>query len=117
MNRSKFYKQGYAAGKARGSWIIDGNSTLETCKRIAQGFDDGDPEILDLQPSPLSGEFAGESIKELFGYQPSSHCLDLYEAGYSDGFWSEVIQSAMIQIDGDIVQREQTSNYYAGLGV
>jgi len=102
MSKSKFYREGYSAGKARGSWIIDGNTTLETCKRIVQGFDDGDPEIMDMQPSPLSGEFAGESIKELFGYQPSSHCLDLYESGYSDGFWSEVIGSAMSQIDSEV---------------
>jgi hypothetical protein len=116
-NRSKFYREGYSAGKAAGSWIIDGNTTLETCKRIVKGYDDGDPEIMDIQPAPLSGEYAGESIKELFGYTPSSRCLDLYESGYSDGFWSEVIQSAMYQIDGDTVQREQESNYLAGLGV
>jgi len=102
MSKSKFYREGYSAGKARGSWIIDGNTTLETCQRIVQGFDDGDPEIMDMQPSPLSGEFAGESIKELFGYQPSSRCLDLYESGYSDGFWSEVIGSAMSQIDSEV---------------
>jgi hypothetical protein len=116
-NRSKFYLEGYAAGKARGSWVIDGNTTLETCQRIVQGFDDGDPEIMDIQPSPLSGEWAGESIKELFGYQPSSHCLDLYEQGYSEGFWDEVMSAARSQVEWDVMQREQESNYLAGLGV
>ena len=116
-NRSKFYREGYKAGQAAGSWIIDGNTTLESCRRIVQGYDDGDPEVLNMQPSPLSGEWAGESMKELFGYQPSSRCLDLYEQGYSEGFWDEVMQAARGQVEWDLMQREQESNYARSLGV
>ena len=97
-SRSKFYKDGYAAGLAAGSWVIDGNTTTERCAAILKGLEDGDPAVMDLQPAPLSGEWAGESIPELFGYTPSSRCLDLYEEGYSAGFWDEVERAARYQV-------------------
>jgi len=96
--QSKAYKAGFEKGQADGSWILDGNSTKETANRILDGFENGDPEIMDLQRAPLSGEFAGESISEL----SSQYGIDLekeenqdrFENGYSDGFWNEVQRSA-----------------------
>lgn len=40
-------------------------------------------------PSPLSGEMAGESIPEIFGYWPDDEILDAYEEGYADGWADE----------------------------
>ena len=94
MAKRKYYKMGEEAGKAAGSWIIDGNTTAETAQRIIDGYDANDCTVMDLQPSPLSGEWAGESISELFGKQPTDSQLDDYENGYSEGFWAEVIRSA-----------------------
>jgi hypothetical protein len=52
---------------------------------IAKGL--GEPEEI---PSPLSGEWAGESIPELFGLsvgeQYEETVADDYEQQYSDGF-------------------------------
>lgn len=59
--------RGHDAGSAAGSWVIDGNTTRETALHILRGYEDGDPEIMDMMPAPLSGEWAGESITELLG--------------------------------------------------
>ena len=54
------YEIGTQAGRAVASWVeISDSATAHT---IIVGYHDGDPEILDMQPSPLSGEWAGESI-------------------------------------------------------
>jgi len=89
-------------GHACGSWVIDGNTSAETCRAIVQGYDDGDPVILDMQPCPLSGEWSGESIPEL----SDQYGIDLtdddvtteFKEGFSDGFWSEVIRAARYQL-------------------
>jgi hypothetical protein len=48
-------------GSNAASWVFDGNTTQETYRRVLQGIEDGDPEILDSLPAPdLSGQWAGE---------------------------------------------------------
>lgn len=42
---------GKAYGRGAGSWVIDGNTTVAAAARILKGYDDGDPEIMDLCPS------------------------------------------------------------------
>lgn len=95
-------------GKARGSWVIDGNSPKEFCQKIIDGYEDGDPEIMDISGSPLSGEFAdGPTISGVLSslnieidpncsmcQQEQDDLIEAYEAGYQDGFWETVIQSA-----------------------
>ena len=100
--QSKAYKAGYERGVAAGSWILDGNSSANEAARIIKGYEDGDPEIMDMAPSPLSGEWAGESIPEL----SDRYDLDLddddvatdFEDGFSDGFWEEVLRSARAMV-------------------
>ena len=98
MKRGKFFRTGHAAGKAAGSWTVDGNTSAETCARILRGIEEGDPEVMDMRPAPLSGEHAGESIPELFGYRPRDAWLSLYEEGYTEGFWQEVERAARYQV-------------------
>ena len=100
-----YYEEGYASGKARGSWVTDGNTTPETYRWIREGYDNGDPEVMDLCPAPLSGEWAGESISEVFGLKvgedyPDSENLDSYEEGYQQGFWDEVLNACNYQLEG-----------------
>ena len=99
MKRRKYYRLGLEAGRAAGSWVIDGNSSEAQARRILQGIEDGDSAIMDMQPSPLSGEWAGESIQELFGHTPTDSQLDDYEQGYSEGYWDEVERSCRAVID------------------
>jgi hypothetical protein len=86
-----YYEQGYRAGFGSGSWVVDGNTKDETRAAILRGYDEGDPEVMDLQPNPLSGEWAGESIPELFGEWPEDDDLSAFEDGFSQGFWDAVL--------------------------
>ena len=103
MSKTKAYKAGYERGSDAGSWAIDGNTSTEAACRILKGITEGDPEIMDMMPSPLNGEWAGESISEL----SDQYGIDLsdddkacdFEAGYSDGYWSEVERSATAAIN------------------
>lgn len=95
--KSNAYKAGYEHGLAAGSWVFDGNSTQESIRKVLKGFDEGDPEIMDLQPSPLSAEWAGESIPELterYGVAlEEDEKADQFEQGFADGYWDEVQRS------------------------
>lgn len=102
---SKFYSDGMEAGKAAGSWVIDGNTTEEQAARILRGIKDCDPEVMDIEPSPLSGEWSGESIYELIdGYRDMSvdeqdEATQQYEEGFSLAFWGEVERAARYLTD------------------
>lgn len=94
---------GYEYGRAKGSWVFDGNTDKDTYRRILEGFNIGDPEILDMCPYPLSGEWAGESIPELsqeFGIDLSDPFnADEFEDGFTRGFWDEVTITAQARIE------------------
>jgi hypothetical protein len=92
-------------GRAAGSWVIDGNTTPETARAILAGYDDGDPEVMDMMPAPLSGEWVdgvtpSRLVTELEINDESDDgalildVCDAYERGFSDGYWAEVIVSA-----------------------
>ena len=93
---------GAEAGKNAGSWVIDGNTTIETCRRILAGYNDGDPEIMDMQPSPLSGEHAGSSIPEIFGDpEPTQEIMDAYEQAFTDAYWDTVLDAVRYHLPED----------------
>lgn len=92
----EFTTMGREAGAAAGSWIVDGNTSAETAAAILAGYEDGDPEVLDLCPAPLSGEWAGESIPELFGYWPDDEEMTAYEVAFCEAFWVTVCESARV---------------------
>lgn len=103
---SKASALGREHGYSAGTWVIDGNTSEETAKAIIAGYEDGDPQVMDMQPSPLSGEWADDLgpydlVYELDipdteldeGHIPAS-ILDAYEEGFSEAYWAEVIHSA-----------------------
>ncbi len=56
---AKAEEDGYSAGVAAGSWVVDGNTSEATARRILEGIAEGDPVVMDSLPSsPLSGEWA-----------------------------------------------------------
>lgn len=57
-NDLKVRTQGLADGTAAGTWVIDGNTSDETCREILRLMDDGDP-ALDL-PELRLGEWADD---------------------------------------------------------
>ncbi|QGJ90088.1 hypothetical protein HWC80_gp048 [Mycobacterium phage Indlulamithi] len=91
-------------GKAVGSWVVDGNTSKEQCDKLIEGIDTCDPEVMDLIPSPLSGEFADgptvySVLKEL-GLDPAvfdeqfDHLIDVYEEAFSESWCDTVYQAA-----------------------
>jgi hypothetical protein len=92
---------GTEAGKNAGSWVIDGNSDDDTIRRIVTGYADFDPETLDMQPSPLSGEFADDPTPRdvlaelgIDDTEGTEYLLDEYDAGFAEGYWSAIIDAA-----------------------
>ena len=93
---TNYYEEGRRRGEACGSWLVDGNTSEETLRAIIAGYDEGDPQILEMMPAPLSGEYAGGSISEIFGLKigqdfPADEDLEEYEAGFCEGFWSRAL--------------------------
>lgn len=95
-------------GHSAGTWAIDGNTTVETARAILQGIEDGDPAVMDMQPSPLSGEWAdgasAEDVYRIAGIATfdeygdpiggSDMLLVEYEESYSTAYWAEVSRAA-----------------------
>lgn len=102
---TKAFDLGYGAGKSTGSWVIDGNTSSRAAHRILQGIEDGDPEIMDMRPNPLSGEWAdGPTTRDVVedcdvSYDPEgdyTELLDSYEEGFDQGFWDQVQHAAKV---------------------
>ncbi len=66
----------------------------------------GSPQIMDMEPSPLSGEWADsptpqtladelELDEQYRGSELDQLCTD-YELGFSQGYWDEVIRMAKV---------------------
>lgn len=96
---------GTEAGKAAASWAFDGDTDRETYAKVLKGIEDGDPEIMDMQPAPLSGEWAGESIPELsarYGIDlEDEEIADRFEEAYSQAFWDEIERTARYHLTDD----------------
>ena len=108
LDTTKLSDQAFALGRehgvSAGSWVIDGNTPIETVEHILKGYEDGDPEVMDIEPSPLSGEWADDPTPQTLadalglaeehrGTELDQLCTD-YELGFSEGFWDEVTRSA-----------------------
>jgi hypothetical protein len=99
---AKAFELGRERGASAGSWVVDGNTSDETKRAIINGYNDGDPAVLNMEPAPLSGEWGDDPtisdvLAELGIGEDEEYEGDLlteYESGFSDGFWGEVIRSA-----------------------
>jgi hypothetical protein len=96
---STYTSMGYHHGVSVGTWVIDENTPDDTVRRIVKGYNEGDPEIMDMAPYPLSGEWTGESLSELGLADADGDDLEDYAIGFTDGFWSEVIRSANARLE------------------
>ena len=96
MTKSKWYKIGNQRGYDEGldsfprtDWM-DKKTALATAHKIMEGVEYGDIECRD----PLSGEWAGESLVEIFGRNPTEQMMQNYETGFRDGFYSALVSQA-----------------------
>lgn len=94
--------EGYEHGVAAGSWLVDGNTTPETARRLLAGVEDGDPMVMDALPScPLSGEWADDlrprDVLAMFEldeeHEAASDVLDAFEVGYQRGVQNEAVRA------------------------
>ena len=108
------YIRGLVAGKDASSWIFDGNTTQETYVEFLRLYDECDLPDDFMPPSPLSGEWAGESINELLGDlltehgEYNEHICDEYENGFTAGWWLNLTNTANYQV-GLVKMMEQDS--------
>jgi hypothetical protein len=97
-------------GEILGNWVIDPFTTQEQCMRLIEGYENSDPEIMQLCPSPLSGEFADgptvySVLKEL-GADPAvpeswhDEVIDAYEDAFEKAWWTAVLDGAHIRHGG-----------------
>jgi hypothetical protein len=89
-------QDGRQAGYNAGTWLLDGNSTAEQAQALLDAMEACELDV----PSPLSGEWAGESIPELLrnlddleDYQ-SEELFDAYEVAYVTAYNAEAERSA-----------------------
>ena len=72
-----------------------------------------------MEPSPLSGKWAGESIGELIrgyndmpddGVEQDAACTS-YEQGFSSGFWEQVEKDCRYQVDVTVPALDRSARY------
>lgn len=103
--------EGRRAGESAASWFFDGNTSLETYRRVQDGIDEGDPEVLDTFPSsPLSGEWADGvtpmGLVRSLGLDPhdideddQSALCDAYEGAYDEAVATTIESACRSQLD------------------
>lgn len=102
-------EQGYDHGRSVGTWVIDGNTTDEALRAIVAGYDEGDPAVMDMEPSPLSGEWADDptptDVLTALGVDDddsADELLTTYETAFSEGFWGEVLRAANARLGDEV---------------
>ena len=107
-------------GTARGSWVVDGTSGERFIRDLLRRYEDGDPEAYDLEPAPLSGEYAddptpntvyrslGMSDEDVERDDPAGQLLTDYEIAFSEAFWAEVYRSAVAAFGPQILPDTET---------
>ena len=106
LTKREAKQAGRQAGLNAASWKFDGNTTTETYKRFLEGYDAGDPEVMDAfcPPSWLSGEWAGESMNEILGEPQNERdenrqddVAQTYEDAADQADWAELVRVARYQ--------------------
>lgn len=98
------YERGLQDGKARASWVFDGNTTIETYKTFLRLYNEGDLPDDFLCPDPLSGEWADESIRDVLGDLLTDDAdidywhgdvFEEYERGFNEAWYDTLVETAM----------------------
>lgn len=91
---------GEEAGANVGSWVEF--STPDEAYAFIRGYENGDDQVLEMCPSPLSGEFADTPtplmLLQVLGFNgyddESDEILTAYENGYTEKWWEAALSSA-----------------------
>lgn len=100
-------------GKSAGSWAIDGNTDAAIAQGVIDGYEAGDPAVMDACVSPLRAErfdaLAPDDVYEAAGIELDETgegpdwLLVEYENAYSDAYWAEVLRAAHVITEPVIV--------------
>lgn len=88
-------------GDEAASWVFNGNTPVEEYRRVLLGLEVGDPAVMEMCPSPLSGEFAdGLKPNDVFnavGMNASdissewgAKLLDVFDEAFTTAWWNNV---------------------------
>lgn len=95
--------RGKRDGAARGTWVIDGNTSEKTARALLKGIDECDPKIMDSLPVLQLGEWADDPSFEDICHDEGFDDLDddeidelfqHYSDGWYEGLHDEVRASA-----------------------
>ena len=99
MNKSKWYRIGKQRGidlgidsYPRTDWKTN-PERRQIAEKVLEAIEDGTDAVISC-PDPLSGEWAGESLVEIFGRNPTEPMMENYESGFRDGFYGQLAERA-----------------------
>lgn len=103
----KAFEKGEEKGTKWAGWFFDPETEASVYRRILDGLMEGDPEIMDLCPNPLTGEWADYEIPVLFeipigGEWPEENILDAFESGFSQGWCLEVERICRLHLSEEV---------------
>jgi len=98
LDRDVAANEGRAIGRGAASWVVDGNTTEETKANIRRMIEEGDPVLYNTMPSPLSGEWGGESLAQLSLHVGVDLDEDDFAVAFMDGYsegWERGVEEAV----------------------
>lgn len=98
-NMYELYELGGERGRAAAAFTTF--DTEDDALALLVGRHEGDPEVCDIEPSWLSGEWAGESLTELGLADATDDELNEYENGAHDAFWDTVFDAAYAKLSDE----------------
>lgn len=101
-------QQGYDDGWAVGHTVINARTTEAEARRILDGYDRGDADILGMCRTPNRHYI--EASLEYAGTHYDAHTSADYETAYFDGYWNEVLKNARARHWSHVIQARSTSD-------
>lgn len=106
----KAHQFGREQGTAAASHVFDGNTEMGQYYKVFNGIAEGDPEVADLEPNPLSGEWA-DGLDELTVLstagntddhvnEENAHLISAFEDGFNTAFWDEIDRVCRYHLKG-----------------
>lgn len=111
----KVHNRGIADGTNAGSWVIDGNTSDETCREILQQMADCEWDGPQLQLGEWAGEPSFEEILDAIGItitedlpEVVDELFNVYHDAWYGGLHSEVERACLARVTPDVPDADET---------